>query len=289
MEVMPYCSLLSQTLITASTDNKPYKFVLLEDSSSESGIGDEIPSSKNKKRKYNLRKKWKEKREENACVDDDAFVEDVSMTKLTLDLLGVPGLIFIMPMIWVLEFDSADLCHFLEMKILPNSEDELDEEGKSEEVFPMFRHSARFGKLHLEVSIKFNTKSLLYKNEGILGSRRIIPKGLGQCKVKEYKWIVYNSRDHEDSCWQVKTFLDDHTCPRENKNRAANKNWVACKLVKKATTFFKIKYNLSLNRNSISRAFYYARNVVYGDAKAQYALIRNYGETLLKTNPCSRI
>ncbi|RYR02746.1 hypothetical protein Ahy_B06g081560 [Arachis hypogaea] len=44
------------------------------------------------------------------------------------------------------------------------------------------------------------------------------------CKVKDYKWVIYAFRNHEDSCWQVKTFMDDHTCPREDKNRAANKN-----------------------------------------------------------------
>ncbi|RYR22734.1 hypothetical protein Ahy_B03g068039 [Arachis hypogaea] len=47
------------------------------------------------------------------------------------------------------------------------------------------------------------------------------------CKVKDCKWVVYASRDHEDSCWQVKTFFNDHTCPREDKNRTANRNWVA--------------------------------------------------------------
>ncbi|XP_016173264.1 uncharacterized protein LOC107615743 [Arachis ipaensis] len=120
------------------------------------------------------------------------------------------------------------------------------------------------------------------------------------CKVKECKWVIYASRDYEDSCWQVKTFMDDHTCPREDKNRDANRNWVASKLVKKVrkypnfrhydvTTFFKTKYDLSLNRNSISRALSDTRNVVYGDEKAQYAMLRDYGLTLLKTNSGSTV
>ncbi|RYR40618.1 hypothetical protein Ahy_A09g046368 [Arachis hypogaea] len=112
------------------------------------------------------------------------------------------------------------------------------------------------------------------------------------CKVKDCKWVVYASRDHGD----MKTFLNDHTCPREDRNRAANRNWVVGKLMKKrrkypdfrnceATTFFKTKYDLSLNRNSISQALCDARNVVYGNTKEQYAMLRDYGETLLKTNP----
>ncbi|RYR67473.1 hypothetical protein Ahy_A03g013856 [Arachis hypogaea] len=84
-------------------------------------------------------------------------------------------------------------------------------------------------------------------------------------------------------------------CTREDKNRKANGNWVASKLVKKvrkypnfrycdATTFLKTKYDLSLNKNSISMALSDARNVIYGNKKAQYALVREYDLTLFKTN-----
>ncbi|XP_072058061.1 uncharacterized protein [Arachis hypogaea] len=193
------------------------------------------------------------------------------------------------------------------MKIPPNSEDELVGEESSEEVFSVFRQGARFRELHLEVRMKFNTKwefkeavreftiqegrwMRFRKNDG----KRV----RAVCKVNDCKWVVYASRDHKDSCWQVKTFFDDHTCPQEDKNRVGNRNWVASKLVKKkypdfrnceATTYFKTKYDLSLNRNYISRALCDARNIVYGDAKEQYAMLRDYGETLLKTNSGSTV
>ncbi|RYR25109.1 hypothetical protein Ahy_B02g058735 [Arachis hypogaea] len=57
------------------------------------------------------------------------------------------------------------------------------------------------------------------------------------CQVEECCWVVYASRDHEDTCWQIKTFYDDHTCPRENSNRAANRAWLASKLVKKVRKY----------------------------------------------------
>ncbi|XP_020961246.1 uncharacterized protein LOC110263794 [Arachis ipaensis] len=191
-----------------------------------------------------------------------------------------------------------------QMKTPPNSEDELVGEESSEDVFPVFRQGARFGELHLEVGMKFNTKwefKEAVREFTIQEGRRMrFRKNDGKrvravCKVKDCKWVVYASRDHEDSCWQVKTFFNDHTCPREDKNEAANRNWVAGKLVKKlrkypnfrnckVTTYFKTKYDLSLNRNSISRALCDARNIVYGDAKEQYAMLRDYGETLLKIN-----
>ncbi|RYR64265.1 hypothetical protein Ahy_A03g010396 [Arachis hypogaea] len=171
------------------------------------------------------------------------------MTKLTLDLLGVPGLIFIMPMIRVSEFDSADSWYSLEMKIPPNSEDELDEEDESEKNFPVFRHVARFGELHLEVGIKFNTKWNFKEvtREFTIQERRRIrfkkndsKKIRAVCKVKKCKWVVYASRDHGNSCWQVKTFLDDHIYPTEDKNRTANRNWVASKLVKKVRKYLNL-------------------------------------------------
>ncbi|RYR18191.1 hypothetical protein Ahy_B03g062822 [Arachis hypogaea] len=92
------------------------------------------------------------------------------------------------------------------------------------------------------------------------------------CKIEECNWVVYTSRDHEKTCWQTKTFNNDHTCSREATNRAANRNWLTSKLVKKvrkypnfrqceAVVYFKSKCDLVLNRSSISRALAYARAV----------------------------
>ncbi|XP_025616476.1 uncharacterized protein [Arachis hypogaea] len=81
------------------------------------------------------------------------------------------------------------------------------------------------------------------------------------CRGKEYPWVIYISKDSEIVCWQVKTFNDDHTCPRETKNKLANRGWLA---------------NKELGD---------ARHIVYGDAAAQYGMVRDYGETLLNCNP----
>ncbi|RYR71130.1 hypothetical protein Ahy_A02g005427 [Arachis hypogaea] len=96
----------------------------------------------------------------------------------------------------------------------------------------------------------------------------------------------------------IKTFVDDHTCARETKNRLANKKWLACKLVKKlrkypnlryseTTQYFKTKCDLDLNKSSLTKALGDARSIVYGDAAAQYGMVRDYGLTLLKSNPGS--
>ncbi|XP_016206079.1 uncharacterized protein LOC107646408 [Arachis ipaensis] len=193
------------------------------------------------------------------------------------------------------------------MKTPPNSEDELEEDNDSDDACPVFRESARFGEFHLEVGIKFGTKwdfREAVREYTIQEGRRIrLAKNdnircMAVCKVKECPWVIYASRDHKDTCWQIKTFNNNHTCPREDRNRAANRNWVCSKLVKKirkypnfrhceATTYFRTRFDLTLNKNSISRALMDARSVVYGDEKEQYKMVRDYGLTLLKTNPGS--
>ncbi|RYQ95229.1 hypothetical protein Ahy_B08g090292 [Arachis hypogaea] len=92
---------------------------------------------------------------------------------------------------------------------------------------------------------------------------------------------------------RIKTFMNDHTCPRETKNRLANRKWLACQLVKKlrkypnlkhseVAQYFKSKCDLDLNKSSLTRALEDARAVVYGDTAAQYGMVRDYRLTLLK-------
>ncbi|XP_052114424.1 uncharacterized protein LOC127745590 [Arachis duranensis] len=116
------------------------------------------------------------------------------------------------------------------------------------------------------------------------------------CKGEKCPWVIYVSKDSDGVFWQVKIFNDDHTCPRETKNKLANRGWLASKLVKKlrkfpnlkhfeTLTYFKSKCDLDLNKSSLTRALGDARHIVYSDAVAQYGMVRDYGETLLKCNP----
>ncbi|RYQ91495.1 hypothetical protein Ahy_B09g097387 [Arachis hypogaea] len=238
--------------------------------------------------------------------DDDALVVDDEECDVDLSFLEVPvtgdenldnsydpGA----------ESDGENSWHSEEMKTPPPSEDEFSEE-EPDDVFPVFRDGIRFGDLKLEVGMKFNTKwefREAVREFTIKEGRRIqfikndAVRCRAVCKAEECKWVVYASRDHEETCWQIKTFNDYHTCAREATNRAANRNWLTSKLVKKvrkypnfrqceAAVYFKSKCDLMLNRNSISRTLADTRAVVYGDEKAQYAMVWDYGETLLKCN-----
>ncbi|XP_025684822.1 uncharacterized protein [Arachis hypogaea] len=90
-------------------------------------------------------------------------------------------------------------------------------------------------------------------------------------------WVAYASRDSEETCWQLKIFKNEHICPRMSKNRAANRRWLAGKLVKKLRRYPSLKH---------SEAKAYFRR---SDAAAQYGLVRDYAETLLKSNPGSTV
>ncbi|XP_016206867.1 uncharacterized protein LOC107647289 [Arachis ipaensis] len=201
---------------------------------------------------------------DNIMQADDAIVEDLSDVEVDLGFVGTPGEgILYEALDPGAESDGANSWHSEEMKTPPNSEDELESDGDSDE-FPIFQGGQRFGELRLQVGMKFNTKQefkdavrefTIQVGRGIKFVKNDNTRCRAVCQVEECSWIVYASRDHEDCCWQIKTFYDDYTCPRENSNRATNRTWLAGKLVKKS------------------------------DEKAQYALTRDYAETLLKINP----
>ncbi|RYR39543.1 hypothetical protein Ahy_A09g045102 isoform A [Arachis hypogaea] len=244
-----------------SSEDEPYKPVR-KDSSSDSC---------KTTNKSDGRGKGKSKEKENICVDNDAFVEDVS--DFEIDLGFVRGGRFENCDAYDLGTDSNGTNFWLLLKIMtpPNSEDELEEEAESDEGARGWNEKEAVR----EYTIQEGRRIRFKKND------RKSLKAI--CKVKECSWIILASKGHEDTCWQVKTFKDDHTCAREDKHKTANRNWVASKLVRKvkkypnfkycnANTFFKTKYDLSLNRNSISSELSNTRNVIYSDEKAKYAL-----------------
>ncbi|RYR50081.1 hypothetical protein Ahy_A07g036638 [Arachis hypogaea] len=171
--------------------------------------------------------------EDNA---NDALVDDVSNGEVDLGFVETPGIIDVYEALEpCAESDGANSWHSEEMKTPPNFEDKLQSDEDSDE-FPIFRNGTRFGELQLQVGMKFNTKYEFredVREYTIQEGRRIKFKKNKNircrvmCKVKECACVVYASRDCDDSCWQIKTFNDDHTCARENTNMAANRAWVA--------------------------------------------------------------
>ncbi|RYR35112.1 hypothetical protein Ahy_A10g050256 [Arachis hypogaea] len=179
----------------------------------------------------NVNPVWKGK--EKILHEDGGLVQEVSNTKVNLGFVGCVDEVEDDGLNPGVDSNNTNFWHSEEMETPPNSEDELEEGNDYEEASPLFREGSRFGELHLEIGMKFETKwkfreavkeytiqegrsIKLVKNDNI--------RCRAVCKVSDCPWVAYASRDHEDTCWQIKTFNDDYTCPREDKNRAANKN-----------------------------------------------------------------
>ncbi|RYR10329.1 hypothetical protein Ahy_B05g078800 isoform A [Arachis hypogaea] len=92
--------------------------------------------------------------------------------------------------------------------------------------------------------------------------------------------------------YQVKTFVDQHTWARDNKCKSADEKWVMDELeekmrthpaltVKKAEQFFREEYDVNVNERKIYRCIVKARERIEGSEKAQYSLLRDYGNEIL--------
>ncbi|RYQ99546.1 hypothetical protein Ahy_B07g087491 isoform A [Arachis hypogaea] len=210
-----------------SSEDSSFKPIQEDSSSSEDNAS--MSKLRNRKLKEVKRRAYAAaKTKENIMQPDDALVEDVSDGEVDLGFVETQGIVDVYEALDPgAESDGANSWHSEEMKTLPNSEDELQSDEDSDE-FPIFRNGARFGELQLQVGMKFNTKFEFreaVREYTIQEGRRIKFKKNDNircsavCKVKECAWVI-------------KTFNGDHTCARENTNRAANRAWVASKFVK---------------------------------------------------------
>ncbi|XP_031405749.1 uncharacterized protein LOC116214489 [Punica granatum] len=117
---------------------------------------------------------------------------------------------------------------------------------------------------------------------------------------------IVNGSDDENAedveCWfegcggfLVKGFNPTHTCSRKLKNKLANRQWVAQKLVEGLRMFPKMtindgcaymshKYKVKVCQMKIYRALHIAREIVEGSEKEQYAKLHDYCAELRRSN-----
>ncbi|RYR31674.1 hypothetical protein Ahy_B01g056539 [Arachis hypogaea] len=141
--------------------------------------------------------------------DDDAIVEDISDVEVDLGFLGNLGKgIMYEALDPGAESDGANSWHSEEIKIPPNSEDELESNGKLDE-FSILKEGQRFGELKLQVGMKFNTKQefrnvvrdfTIQEGRWIKFIKNDSVRCWAVCQVDECHWVMYASRDHEDCC-----------------------------------------------------------------------------------------
>ncbi|XP_025684869.1 uncharacterized protein [Arachis hypogaea] len=120
------------------------------------------------------------------------------------------------------------------------------------------------------------------------------------CYDESCPWQIYCAKWSYPLSFQVKTFVNEHTCSRVNKNKSADDKWVVEELEKKirdhpdmtqrqSQDFFKKEYDVIVNERKIYRAMMKAKELIEGSEIAQYAVLRDYANEIMRTNPGSTV
>ncbi|XP_020982459.1 uncharacterized protein LOC110273605 [Arachis duranensis] len=118
------------------------------------------------------------------------------------------------------------------------------------------------------------------------------------CAAEDCPWLIFTSWNSASRCFQVKTLINEHTCARDYGSNMTDRGWVTSKLIKRllihpdmkprqATDHMIEEYNVQLNHRMIARALKVDREVVIGNARAQYEKVRNYLSEIHRSNPRS--
>ncbi|XP_015960341.1 uncharacterized protein LOC107484239 [Arachis duranensis] len=118
------------------------------------------------------------------------------------------------------------------------------------------------------------------------------------CAAEDCPWLIFTYWNSASRCFQVKTLIDEHTCARDYGSNMADRGWVASKLIKRLLIHPDLKprqaidhmieeYNVQLNYRMIARALKVAREMVIGNAWAQYGKVRDYLSEIHQSNPRS--
>ncbi|XP_020982199.2 uncharacterized protein LOC110273405 [Arachis duranensis] len=125
---------------------------------------------------------------------------------------------------------------FEELCSPPASDDE------EEPVFPQHNSNTPYGKITLELNMEFETmdqfKAAVQKYNIQIGRQIFYLRNeKKRCRVICYDpdcpWLCYCAKTNYPASFQIKTFVDEHTCPRSNKSKLVSCSWVAEELVPK--------------------------------------------------------
>ncbi|RYR67107.1 hypothetical protein Ahy_A03g013362 [Arachis hypogaea] len=109
-------------------------------------------------------------------------------------------------------------------------------------VFPQHNPDTKFGKIRLELGMEFGTmqqfKDAVRKYSIQMGREAFFLKvEPHRCRVICYNetcpWEVYCARRNQPPSYQIKTLVDEHTCPRSNRSRSVTCKWVSEELIGK--------------------------------------------------------
>ncbi|XP_015958579.1 uncharacterized protein LOC107482561 [Arachis duranensis] len=118
------------------------------------------------------------------------------------------------------------------------------------------------------------------------------------CKDEECPFLVHLSYNKTLQCYQVKTYVQEHTCARDLGSNAADQHWLSKKIekrmatqphmnTKEATEFLREEFLLCPHPKMVYRAVVEAGEKIMGNERDQYERSRDYCEQILKSNPGS--
>lgn len=114
-------------------------------------------------------------------------------------------------------------------------------------------------------------------------------------------WIIYCSKVGNLETYKVKTFIDSHSCQKEEvKEKFANTKWLGNMVIEDFRNHPKMtgeelkaliaeKYKVTISIAKAYRVKAYALQSIDGNVVQQYSRLSNYREELLRTNPGSTV
>ncbi|XP_029149640.1 uncharacterized protein [Arachis hypogaea] len=184
-----------------------------------------------------------------------------------------------------------------------------DDEDSQQAAFPQANPDAPVRKIRLELGMEFENldhfKKAVKKFNINIGRNIFFPiVDSTRCKTICYDescpWQIYCAKRSYPLSFQVKTFVNEHTYSKVNKNKSADGKWVVEELEDKirdhpemtqrqAQDFFKKEYDVIVNERKIYRAMVKAKELIEGSEIAQYAVLRDYANEIMRTNPGSTV
>ncbi|XP_016200188.1 uncharacterized protein LOC107641198 [Arachis ipaensis] len=169
-----------------------------------------------------------------------------------------------------------------------------EDEGRT--TYDSFSEDTEYGEVVFKVGQIFSTMELfkmalkdylVFERKDMLYIENEKHKLRTSCAAENCPWLILTSWNSSSRCFQEKTSINEHTCARDYGSNMADRDWVASKLIKRLHIHPEMKsrqemdhmieeYNVQLNPKMIARALKVDREVVVGNAKAQYAKVRDY-------------